>query len=206
MTNIPKSRIILYLMIAGLLPFIFVAVNLLTKTSNLEELQNTLEEVKENAYVRETKQSLNMTVRGHYKEADHFYIDKHLETLSFLKPEIESLQKLVDNKYYAGDENVKKRLELLTGTGNALLFSEGSVEAYPFFQETTATLVHPVEVNLADLQKMLSLIEGVPVGPFKPGPFRPQLIFLEFKIDKKEASESNEIFLLNMKLLKREYL
>lgn len=206
LSNIPQSRIILYLMIVGLLPLFIAAANLMTKKTKLEELENNLQHVQQLAYVRKRKQALNMTVREYYRESDHFYIDKHLETLTFLDPEVETLQKLVNNKYFAGDENVKRRLEFLTGPANSLLFSEGNVQVYPFFQETTATLVHPVEVNLTDLKEILSLIEGQPIGPFKAGPNRPQLIILDFKLDKKVVSDSNEIFVLNMKMLKREFL
>lgn len=206
MKGIPQSRIILYLIIAGVLPVVFALFYISSQLSEVEDLSNSLALVENQAFIREKKQALNMTVREHFKGADHFYIDKHLETQNFLEPETESLQKLVNNRYFAGDESVRKRLEFVTGTENSLLFSESNVQAYPFFQETTATLVHPVEVNVADLKKILSLIEGQPIGNDEPGPDRPQMIILDFKIDKKEASENNEVFLLNMKILKREYL
>lgn len=206
MKGIPQSRIILYLLIAGLLPVVFALFYISSQLSEVEDLSNSLALVENQAFIREKKQALNMTVREHFKGADHFYVDKHLETQNFLEPETESLQKLVNNRYFAGDESVRKRLEFVTGTENSLLFSESNVQAYPFFQETTATLVHPVEVNVADLKKILTLIEGQPIGNNEPGPDRPQIIILDFKIDKKEASENNEVFLLNMKILKREYL
>lgn len=206
MKGIPQSRIILYLLIAGLIPVVFALFYISSQLSEVEDLSNSLALVENQAFIREKKQALNMTVREHFKGADHFYVDKHLETQNFLEPETESLQKLVNNRYFAGDESVRKRLEFVTGTENSLLFSESNVQAYPFFQETTATLVHPVEVNVADLKKILTLIEGQPIGNNEPGPDRPQIIILDFKIDKKEASENNEVFLLNMKILKREYL
>lgn len=206
MKSIPQSRIILYLLIAGILPVVFALFYISGELSNLEEMKNALTRVENLAFIREKKQALNMTVREHFKGADHFYVDKYLETQTFLEPETESLQKLVNNRYFAGDESVRKRLDFVTGTGNSFLFSESNVQANPFFQETTATLVHPVEVNIADLKKILSLVEGQPIGDNVPGPERPQMIILDFKMDKKEASDNNEVFLLNMKILKREYL
>lgn len=204
-SNIPQSRLILYLIIAGILPIFIVAANFITSSNALDRLKSDLSHVQSLALARKKKQSTNIVVREHFHDADHFYIDKHLETLSFLKPEVEALQKIVNNKYYAGDENVKRRLEFITGQSNSLLFSEGSVLSYPFFQETTATLIHPVEVNLDDLKETLALVEGLEIGPYKPGPNRPQLIILDFKLDKREATDKNDVFLLNMKLLKREY-
>lgn len=205
MNLIPQSRMILYVLLAGLLPVFFALFHFLSQKTAVEELQNTLTLVEQLALQREHKQSLNRSVRDNYKEADHFYIDKYLENLEFLKPEAETLQKLVNNKYFAGDENVKKRLEFVTGQENSLLFSEGNVQNYPFFQETTPTLSHPVEVNLNDLKEILAITEGIAIDNFEPGPNRPQLIILDFKLDRKEISENNEVFILNMKLLKREY-
>ncbi len=206
MNNIPQSRVILYILIAGLLPVFFVIFYFLEQKTDIEELDNYITRIENIAFVREKKQSLNLTVSDHFKDSDHFYVDKNLETLTFLEPEIEVIQKLVNNKYFAGNETVKKRLDFITGPGNSLLFSEGNVQSYPFFQETIATLVHPVEVNIEDIKEILALTEGEPINGFSPGPDRPQIIILDFKLDKKDVFEGNQVFLLNMKLLKREYL
>jgi hypothetical protein len=203
--QIPVNRAVLYLILIGLLPFCFVVALFLAQEGHLEELHSTLEAIQDQAFLKEKKQALNLAVRQHFKDADHFYIDKYLETLVFLEPEIELLQKIVSDKNFANDERIKKRLELLTSQANSLVFSEGMVQSFPLFQETTETLVHPVEVNVTDLQKILARIEGVEVGPFKPGPYRPQLLITEFKLDKKK-NDKNEVFLINLKLLKREFL
>jgi hypothetical protein len=204
--NIPQERMILYIIALGLLPMILVGINFFANNSQLENTSNHLQYVYDLAVARERKEAMNQIVQEHYKAGDHFYIDKNLETLSFLDPEIEMLQKLVNNKYYAGDENVKKRLEFLTGPSNKMLFSEGNVENFPSFQETTASLVHPIEINDKNLQEILSIIEGLKIGSFKPLSQQPQLIILDFKLDKKEVYSKNDVFLLNLKLLKREFL
>jgi hypothetical protein len=203
--NIPKVRLFIYLMLMGLLPFVFVSLNFISKRTRLNELQTTLQEMEHKALLQEKKQAVNMAVHNYYRDVDHFYIDKNLETLKFLEPEVESLQKIVASKSFAGDDNVKKRLELLTGPGNRLSFSEGVVQSTPLFQETTETLVHPVEVNVEDLRKILANVEGVEIDDYSPGPNRPQLIVLDFKFDKKNINDKNDVFLLNMKLLKREF-
>lgn len=204
--NIPQSRILLYLMIAGLLPLVFVGAAFMSQLNAVNETQTSIYNLYEKVMVREKKQALNTNVRNNFRDADHFYIDKYLETQTFLAPEIESLQKLSSNKNYPEDENVRKRIEHLTGPGNAMIFSEGVVQTYPLFQETTETLVHPVEVNVKDLHEVLALIEGTEIASFKPAPNRPQLLILDFKLDKKNLSEKNEVFVLNLKLLKREFL
>lgn len=206
MKGIPQSRMILYLLVIGFIPIFFTIFYLSGQLTEVENLKNSLTLVEAQAFSREKKQALNMAVKEHFKGADHFYVDKYLESQTFLSPEIESLQKLVNNRYFAGDESVRKRLDYITSQKNSLLFSESNVQTYPFFQETTASLVHPIEININDLKRILSLVEGRTIGTNKPGPNRPQMIILDFKIDKKEASENNEVLLLNMKILKREYL
>lgn len=204
--QIPIHRVILYLILLGLLPLGLTIAFFFTQKSQLEELKHTVETIEQFAFLKEKKQALNLAVRQHFRDADHFYIDKYLETLVFLETEIEILQKIINDKNFADDERVKKRLEFLTSQANELVFSEGVVQSFPLFQETTETLIHPVEVNIQDLQKVLARIEGVQIGPFNPGPNRPQLLMTEFKLDKKKSNEKNEVFLLNLKLLKREFL
>lgn len=94
----------------------------------------------------------------------------------------------------------------MTGQGNALVFSEGVVQSFPLFQETSETLIHSVEVNPSDIQKILARIEGTKMGEYRPGPHRPQLVITEFKLDKKKVNDKNEVYLLNLKLIKREFL
>ena len=203
--NIPLQRLLLYLLLLGLMPIFLVGVHFISQKNALEQVNHSLLMVQQMAFLREQKQALNMSVRNHYRDADHFYIDKHIESLLFLEPENESLQKIMNQNNFAEDETIKKRLEFLN-SGNSLGFSEGVVQSSPLFQEVIETQVHPVEINSIDLQKILARVEGLEIGAFTPGPNRPQLIILDIKLDKKKITEKNEVFLLNMKLLKREFL
>jgi hypothetical protein len=189
-----------------LLPVALVIFHFPSQKDRLDQLELSIQNVQNMAFLREKRQVVNIALQSHFREADHFYIDKYIESIPLLEPEIESLQKIVNNPNFTEDENIKKRLEFLTGPGNSLSFSEGVVQSTPNFQETTETLVHPVEVNITDVQNILSKIEGIHAGPYAPSPGRPQLIILDFKLEKKSVSEKNEIFLLNLKLLKREFL
>lgn len=203
-SSIPKDRLLWYILALALLPIVAVLLLFMTQNGRVQSVQDEVDALQQMATLREQRQAINLATRQHFHDADHFYIDKNLETLNFLEPEVESLQKMLDNPNFAGDDFAKKRLEFLTGD-NGMTFSEGVLQSTPFFQETTETLVHPVEINGADLQKILSKIEGTTIGPYKPSPHRPQLIILDFKMDKKRIAETNEVFLLNLKLLKREF-
>lgn len=204
--KIPQSRWFLYLTIVGFLPLCFVAMLLYGQLEELEMMKEKVQHLKEMTAEHGKRQSINISVMNAFREADHFYIDKHLETLVFLDPEMEALQKIVNHKNFPGDPAIKKRLEHLSGSQNSLNFTEGVVQSFPFYQETMETLTHPVELNVTDLKNLLSKIEGVEIGDFKPLANRPQLLVMDFKIDRKRHADNNETFVLDMKLLKREYL
>lgn len=203
--NIPQNRLLIYLILLGLLPFFFVLFNYYSKKSKLNEIQTSLEYVKQKAYTLEQKQAHNVALRNHYRNADHFYIDKYLESITLHEPEIENLKAIMKDKNFTSDKALEKRYEFLTGPANRISFIEGIVQTYPFFQETTETLSHPIEVNVEDIKKILSRIEGIKIGKYAPGPNPPQLIILDFKLDKKSSDHDHDVYLLNMKLLKREY-
>lgn len=204
--GIPFQRLLIYFLIACLLPVFMVAMYILSEMRSLDRLSSRIEQVEGLALQQEKRQAVNLMVINHFRDADHFYIDKRLESLSFLEPEIEALQKIVNHKNFTDDEAIKRRLEFLTGSGNSIRLAEGVVTTYPQFQETTETTIHPIEVNVTDIQKILSLVEGVTIGSYQPAPNRPQLLFLDFKLEKKQNNDKNEVYLLNMKLLKREFL
>ena len=205
MEGIPFQRLLIYILLACLIPFLAVLFYFLSIKGSIDQVEEKLNLVEQLAIIQEKRQAQNLTVINHFRDADHFYIDKRLESIPLLEPEVEALQKIVAHKNFTDDEEIKKRLEFLAGGGNSLRFTEGVVQTYPQFQETTETLIHPVEVNVQDIQKILSTVEGIKIGSFEPLPNRPQLIILDFKLDKKKMADKNEVFLLNMKLLKREY-
>ena len=202
--SIPQSRILIYALVLGSLPFLYAAYHYYSQRQAIFDLQSKVESVRQQAVLKQSKQSLNLAVRIHYLGADHFYIDKHVETIPLLDNEVEALEKILNQQYLIENESAKKRLEQLKAE-NRIAFSEGSVESHPYFHETVETLLKPVETNVEDLLQILSRIEGVDFGQHTPGPNRPQLIITDFKIDKKKTGDSNEVFVLNLKLLKREF-
>jgi hypothetical protein len=204
--QIPQKRLLLYIMLLGALPLLLVVLYFFSSQTALDDLRNSIQQTENNAFLQARKQAHNKAVQNHYRDADRFYIDKHLEKITLLEPEIQSLKDVINNKNFAGDDNVKKRLDFLTGPSNKLLFSEGVVDTSPTFQETIASLVHPVEVNAEDVATILALIEGNQIGPHQAALNRPQLVIIDFNLDKKSTANKNEVFQLNMKILKREIL
>lgn len=205
MNKIPQNRALLYILVVALLPVLISSAYVMSRLKNLDNLNQEYDSLKETLLFKDQRQASNKKVRAYFKDADHFYIDKELESLSFLEPEIEVLQKIVSQKNFPDDEGIKKRLEFLSSTGNDLVFNEGVVQNYGPFQEVLETQSHSVEINLNDLKRILSRIEGVEIGENEIPHNRPQLLILDFKLDKKTSPDKNETYQLSMKLLKREF-
>src|SRR5262245_18289402 len=113
-SKIPFKRQVLYLLILAQVPLLLVFFHFLSERQTVHDLSNTLELLQENALLREQRQAVNNAVRSHYREADHFYIDKNLQILAFLEKEVENLQKVVGHRNFTEDNAIKKRLEFLT--------------------------------------------------------------------------------------------
>lgn len=203
--NIPILQLLVYLLILGVFPFFAALFFFWSGLDRVNELEYAIQNVHELALKVEKKQAANISTANSYRNADHFYIDKNLETLHFLHPEVDALKKVIENPNFIEDESTRKRLDFLTGKQNQLIFTESNVQTHPFFQEVTETMLHPVEINQTDLEQILTLIEGRDIGLFKAPQDRPQLLILNFKIDKKSIREKSEVYELSMKILKREF-
>jgi len=206
LNQIPQNRAILYLLILGQIPLLLAIFAFFVGQGEIDAFVSSLQYSEHQVFLKEKKESANLAVREQFRDADHFYIDKYLETMVFLEPEVEGLQQLLKDKNFPDDDKVRKRLDMLTGSKNSMVFSEGVVQTTPQFQETTETLVNPVEVNIDDVKKILARIEGVEIGSYSPAPNRPQLLVTDFKLEKKKVGDKNEVFLLNLKLIKREFI
>lgn len=203
--QIPKNRLLIYTACLGCIPLIAVLVFFSEQRNQASELKSEIVAATERAKKKEQNTAMNRQVMGFYSEADHFYITKYLEPLRFLQEEAEGIQKLLKQETPVDTEALKQRLAQLTGTDNALTFTQGTVHSFPNFQETTETLVQPVEVSETDLAKILSLVEGIPYQQIEIPPNRPHLIITDFQIEKKPRPTGGDSFVLQMKLLKREY-
>ncbi len=203
MNQLLQSRVVAYLAILGLLPICLAIYHYNSAQKLMEHLNQELEAVQQQVFLLNRKQTANNLVREYYRGADPFYIAKHAQTLPLLDQERQALDKLFHQVDVAPDPVIAKRLDELKT--NALDFSEGAVQTYPFFREIPITQSRAVEVDKNDIEHMLSLLEGVDIGPYKSGPNRPQVIITDLKLDRKTSSGGSQWYQLSMKLVKREY-
>lgn len=210
MQAISNTRKIIYILISGLLPLVFVGMHFINQSTHLSNLEMALDEATELAQIKNAKEHGNKQVKTIFSSADHFYIDKHIETIVPLKEEAASLIALQNYGFHPDEEQIKKRLQFLTSGQNKISFVEGSVKSHQGFQETAESLAHPVEVTLDDLKTILSRLEGSSIADSSitsdpSTPSRPHLIITECKLEKKKGL-TQEVFSLDLKVLKREYV
>jgi len=200
-----QQRYFIYLAIAAILPIILVICQHRNKISDLEALSLEMVTYQKQLTEKKKKNESNRLIKQAYSEADHFFIDKQLETMVFLEPELSSIQKFYSQNKLPLNSKDKSRIDFLTSGDNSLVFSEGSITRYEGFQEVMETLVVPVEVNITDTKRLLSQIEGASFDGISPPKNKPQMIITEFKLEKTTGFQQNEVFKLQIKLLKREY-
>lgn len=190
------------LLIAAPLAFFYFLFHFLSQLSAYNHFQDEIDRIqRKNTQLQALHQKESLFLSA-LKNPDHFYIDKHLETLCFLEPEIKKLEATL--KENPADESLKKRLHFLKEGPNRLLFSEIQTRQQGHFQEVEEKQQHIVEMNEEDLKKLLSLVEGITIWPYGPKEKRPQLIIKDFQLSKKENAPQEFVYVINMHLIKRE--
>jgi hypothetical protein len=206
-TKIPPKRLLLYLLIACWLPLGATIYFYLHSSAQLQLKQERLWHAHTQLLNAAARQQNNLEIYQRYRNSAPHYIDHYLETQTFLAGEIAQLQALLVQETLLEPEPLETRLRFLTGKGNQLEFRETGVESNARCREIQETLQHPVEVDGRDLEKIFALIEGVALLPPEETPKgRPQMILTEFRIDRKCLKQQQEVYVLDLKLLKREFL
>jgi hypothetical protein len=206
MKGLSQTRIIIYSLILGLIPLLFVEMNYMSQKARQDNLSFTLNEAITNAAAKNAREFVNKQVKEQYRECNHFYIDQEIEPIALLKEEVQAINKILSLGFHANEDQFRRRLQFHTSGQNAISFVEGSVKAYKGFQETQESLAHSVEADVSDVKAILSKIEGVQFSQEDtPATQRPHLIITDWKMEKKKGL-AQEVYTLDIKLVKREYL
>lgn len=203
--KIPQERLVLYLLLLGIVPLLFLGSYLLEEKYSLsslsEELSNTTFEVQS----QNQRELANRSTRVHYQNRDQFYLIKQLESLQLQKEEITTLKKILDSGFHQEEDAIRARLQFLTSPDNCISFQEGPEKRMRNLRETELTLAHPVEASLEDIKTILTRVEGTKIDGNEADPSRPHLFFSDFRIEKKKVF-SGEAYSLSFKVIKREYV
>lgn len=205
MQGISHTRMLIYCLFLGILPLVLVGSNYMMQQSKQDSLDYALSVAITASAAKNAREFQNKQVKAIYRDPDHFYIDKQIETITPLQGEIDALQKVLQRGFHVDEEQFRKRHQFLTNGQNAISIVEGSVKSYPGFQETQESLAHPIEADLNDIKMILSRVEGVPLEEQNQTLLRPHLFITEMKMEKKKGV-SQELFVVDLKIVKREYL
>lgn len=141
-----------------------------------------------------------------YCKANPYFLDEHIESLPFLQKEKNRLESLLKHPAWPAKGPIQDRLASIESEKNRLLFKEENIQTNSQVKETEEKQKHPIQIDQEDLQKLLSYLEDLPIGSHEPLLQSPQLIIRNFHLKKQKTPFQNEVFELEMDLLKREFL
>src|SRR5579871_6519192 len=111
----PSSFSIVLLLSIAPIPFFIALFHFIFGLQKLEELENEIERIHTKAAVLQESQRKENSLLSSLKNPDPHYLDKHVESLSFLFPEIKKLEAIqLEN---AEEEQTEKRLQFLKEGG-----------------------------------------------------------------------------------------
>lgn len=185
-------------------PFLFFLMHFIFGVQKMNAIEEEMERIHVRVTLSQEILRKESSLLNSLKNPDPHYLDKNIETLTFLLPEVKKLEAIsLENPY---DDQILKRLQFLKEGGNALVFEEEQIRTNETFREIEEKQQHPIEINEEDLKKLLCLIEGITIWPYGPKEGRPQLIIKDFRLSKKEISSQEKVFVITLQLIKRENL
>lgn len=188
----------------GLIPCLLALFGHLSAEKRLGQQVEEALYLKERENLAEKKAKLQETLSAQMKNASSDYLENVIEPMQFLRPEIQKLSAMLhgspENKVY------QTRLDFLQNGKNALQFRQQNFQRIGGLQEMEAKQVHPVEMNREDLKQLLANIESIALGDVKPEGNPPNLLIKHFELIKKPLPTSEEVFLVNLELIKREMI
>lgn len=137
-----------------------------------------------------------------YSHATPYFLDTHIESLSFLEKEKKMLQTLLQHPALTDKKAIEERLQFLEG--NKLVFTEEALRNAGQVHESEEKQRAPIQMSEEDLKQLLCRIENVPIDSFLPEENSPQILLTDFQFEKKESSLKTPFLEVEMKLLKRE--
>ncbi len=169
------------------------------KMIHFEQLFSTTCKKGKMAIIR--KQKKESFIQRH-KNANPYFLDEYIESITFSKPEIEELNKIIQHPALFDKKGIEARLDFLTKGANRLKFMEEAIRSNNTIKETEEKQRHPVQMDDEDVKKFLTMIEDI---DSEGTPCHPQFIITDFRLETKQTPLKTNIFEIEMQFLKREF-
>lgn len=173
-----------------------------TETENLIERLSFL--AQKTTYAIEKKKSYQEFIEKH-KHVNECFLQDECKKMRLLSDEISLLSSILNNPLSLNKDKIQNRLNFLQSDQNKLLFIATDSQKNSKQQQTHFKLNSKVFVNVADLKKILSLIEEENIDGFSSDILRPQMIISSFHLTPKLSSVQTENFELYLELYQREF-
>ncbi|MBJ7449834.1 MAG: hypothetical protein JHC93_05695 [Parachlamydiales bacterium] len=198
MSKIPPKRLLAYLIMLGILPLILLIYSQNQRHQKMKRLENGLQSAQDEMIKAAQRQSKNIEIAKTYQGRDQHYLEKNVESLQFLENEARCLKEWIETASFLDVSLLQDRLSFINNNKNKLCFRETQAEQLTKFNETLQVLQNPVEVNSYDIINILEHLEF--------GENTPHFLITDFKLERKNEKLQQEVFSLDLKLIRREYL
>jgi hypothetical protein len=199
-----KLRPPFFLLLLGISPLVSSFL-LFNERQSVEIFQNQFSSIALKSKTAFEKKERKERFLQTHKNSDPYFLDKEIESLSFLANEKTQLKNWLSHPAIANKDMLKKRLIFLESDQNRLSFTDDEIQFSKTVRETLEKQREIVEVDQDDLKNLLALIEETSLDSAPSKINRPQLVISDFSLTKKNTNLQNEVFELKMELLKREF-
>ncbi len=199
-----QMRLPFFLLLLGIGP-LFSGFLLFYERESTEVFQNQFLSIAKKAKKAFEKKERKEWFLAVHKNSDPYFLDKEIESLSFLEQEKARLKNWMSHPALSNKDSLKERLHFLESDQNRISFVEAGIQISNTFKETLEKQRESVEIDQGDLKRLLSLIEEQSLDPEFLKTNRPQLVICDFSLSKKSTVLQNEVFDLKMDILKREF-
>lgn len=188
-----EKRFYFYALTILFIPLLLTFFFLQQKEQNVQLKRQKIESIFRKARKSHPQKEATRLFLEKHTGVDKSYVEKKIESLSFLQAEVEKLTPLVNHPGFK-EEDLSKRYDFLTKGKNLLEFFEEQPKTNSLCKETALKQKKPIEIDQKDLVTLLDLIENSDEK-------KPQLIIRNLSLVKREE----KTFTLKMDLLKREF-
>lgn len=183
-------------------PVLAAALFVFLEKGNLQELEERFAAAARKEKISFERKARKELFMQRYSHADPYFLDQQIESLPLLLAEKERLESLLHHPAFPESTVLKNRLQFIHD--NRLAFIEENMRTSAQLKEVEEKQRHAVQMDEQDLQKILSLIEDVQVGPYLPSNASPQILIKDFRL-KKQETPLNQVWEAEMDLFKREF-
>lgn len=162
-------------------------------------VQNRVESLSEEVkYVERLVQSVKKERAHNLQTINEDYVVNVLGSLRFLAEDRKRLSLIcTETKDSNLFPKLKERLAFLQSGENSLVF-----ESEERGEQTLWSLTKPVEMNCADIKRLITLVEGQSLGEFSPHASRPNIYFRRLNINRANKGPVN-VFNVDLEILQK---